>query len=64
MIKRRVTSLTVQGDTLEQQVHLIFLRSGRVLSQVQLGGFGEPLPEDLFDPIISLAIERAESIAD
>lgn len=61
---RVVASLTVQGDTLEQHVHLIFLRSGRVLSQVHLGGSGEPFPEDLFDPIISLAVVRAESIAD
>ncbi len=61
---RVVASLTVQGDALEQHVHLIFLRTGRVLSQVQLGGSGEPFPEDLFDPIIKLAIERAESIAD
>lgn len=61
---RVIAPLTFQGDTLEQHVHLIFLRSGRVLSQVQLGGFGQPFPEDLFDPTINLAIERARSIAD
>ena len=55
--------LTVSGQTLEQHVDLIFLRTGRVLSQVQLGGLGAPFPPDLIDQIVTLAIERAESIA-
>ena len=55
--------LTVSGQTFEQHLDLIFLRTGRVLSQVQLGGLGAPFPPDLIDQIVTLAIERAESIA-
>ncbi len=60
---RVMAPLTYQAETITQHVDLIFLRVGRVLSQVELGGFGEPFPQDLVDPIMSLVNERAGSIA-
>ncbi len=60
---RVVAPLTYQAETINQHVDLIFLRVGRVLSNVELGGFGVPFPPDLIDPIMSLVNERAGSIA-
>jgi hypothetical protein len=60
---RVVAPLTYQAESITQHVDLIFLRVGRVLSNVELGGFGEPFPQDLVDPIMSLVNERAGSIA-
>jgi hypothetical protein len=55
--------LTYQEQNLDQHLELVFLRSGRVMTQLELLGTGAPFPDDQLDPVIELAIARAESIA-
>ncbi len=48
-----------EGQTLGQYLDLIFLRNARVLSQLELTGDGVPFPDDLIDPIVGAAMDRA-----
>jgi hypothetical protein len=56
--------LVFNGQSIPQYVYLVFLRNGRVLSNVSLSGDGAPFPDNLIEGIVSLAGERAEAIKD
>lgn len=56
-------SLDYQGQPLDLYVDLLFLRSGRVLSQLELGGTTVVFPDELIDPVVVTAIQRMDEIA-
>jgi hypothetical protein len=53
-----------EGQSLDQYLDLIFLRQGRVLSQIELSSEGAEFPPDMIDPIVGLAIERAAGLTE
>jgi hypothetical protein len=55
--------ITFQEQNIDQHLELLFLRTGRVMTQLELVGTGTPFPSDQLDPVIELAISRAEAIA-
>ena len=60
---RATAEFDFNGQPLPLYIELLFLREGRVLSQLELQGNGEPFPEDLIDPIVTRAQEKMAEIA-
>lgn len=54
---------TIDGQTIESHLDLVFLRNGAALSQVLMGGFGTPFPVEDIGPIVQLADTKLATIA-
>lgn len=55
--------LSLDGETVEQHGDVVFLRNGRAVAQVSLGGFGAPFPLEDLGPIVQLADAKLATIA-
>lgn len=55
--------LTLDGQTFESHLDIVFLRNGAALSQVFMTGFGGPFPVEDIGPIVQLADSRLAAIA-
>ena len=56
-------SIDYQGQSIDIYLDLVFTRTGRVLSQIEFDGTTTRFPEDLFEPTISAAQQKVDSIA-
>lgn len=56
--------LTYEEQNLDQHLELIFLRTGRVMTQLELLGTGAPFPDEALSATIELALSRARAIDD
>jgi hypothetical protein len=55
--------LDYDGQPLDQYLDLLFLRDGRVMSQLELSAIGAEFPGEEIDPIVTRTIELMEGIS-